>query len=113
MCRLVRCELGCAVRCLPQKGRLGPGPELVPLRPSRAGSRPAISSWRTGHYRGSSPKESSRVASATTANGLGSSAKDWGYDRIVGALANLGCKVCDQTVGNLRRDRDRADIGVM
>jgi hypothetical protein len=24
---------------------------------------------------------------------------DWGYDRIVGALANLGYKVCDQTVG--------------
>src|SRR5262245_24515020 len=23
---------------------------------------------------------------------------DWGYDRIVGALANLGYKVCDQTV---------------
>jgi tetratricopeptide (TPR) repeat protein len=26
---------------------------------------------------------------------------DWGYDRIVGALANLGHKVCDQTVGNV------------
>ena len=26
---------------------------------------------------------------------------DWGYDRIVGALANLGYKVCDQTVGNV------------
>src|SRR5436190_10402852 len=25
---------------------------------------------------------------------------DWGYDRIVGALANLGYEVCDQTVGN-------------
>ena len=25
----------------------------------------------------------------------------WGYDRIVGALANLGCDVCDQTVGNI------------
>ena len=25
---------------------------------------------------------------------------DWGYDRIVGALANLGYKVCDQTVCN-------------
>jgi hypothetical protein len=23
---------------------------------------------------------------------------DWGYDRIVGALANLGYEVCDQTV---------------
>jgi len=27
----------------------------------------------------------------------------WGYDRIVGALANLGHPVSDQTVGNIRR----------
>jgi putative transposase len=27
--------------------------------------------------------------------------RDWGYDRIVGALANLGYAVCDQTVGNV------------
>ena len=27
----------------------------------------------------------------------------WGYDRIVGALANLGYKVSDQTVGNILR----------
>ena len=26
---------------------------------------------------------------------------DWGYDRIVGALANLGYRICDQTVGNV------------
>ena len=26
---------------------------------------------------------------------------DWGYDRIVGALANLGYQVCDRTVGNV------------
>src|SRR5436190_13616010 len=26
---------------------------------------------------------------------------DWGYDRIAGALANLGYKVCYQTVGNV------------
>ena len=26
---------------------------------------------------------------------------DWGYDRIAGALANLGYAVCDQTVGNV------------
>src|SRR5580698_3373011 len=33
----------------------------------------------------------------------------WGYDRIVGALANLGHPVSDQTVGNvLRRLRDRS-----
>jgi hypothetical protein len=27
----------------------------------------------------------------------------WGYDRIVGALANLGYRVSDQTVGNILR----------
>ena len=27
--------------------------------------------------------------------------RDWGYDRIAGALANLGHKICDQTVGNV------------
>ena len=27
--------------------------------------------------------------------------RSWGYDRIVGALANLGCTVSDQTVGNI------------
>src|SRR3984893_4469643 len=27
--------------------------------------------------------------------------RDWGYDRIAGALANLGHEVCDQTVGNV------------
>src|SRR5437867_484354 len=27
--------------------------------------------------------------------------RDWGYDRIVGALANLGFEVSDQTVGNV------------
>jgi len=29
--------------------------------------------------------------------------RDWGYDRIAGALANLGHEVCDQTVGNILR----------
>jgi putative transposase len=29
--------------------------------------------------------------------------KSWGYDRIVGALANLGHEVSDQTVGNVLR----------
>ena len=28
--------------------------------------------------------------------------RPWGYDRIVGALANLGYTVSDQTVGNMR-----------
>src|SRR3981189_1622505 len=32
---------------------------------------------------------------------MASENRDWGYDRIVGALANLGYKVCDQTVGNV------------
>jgi putative transposase len=27
--------------------------------------------------------------------------RDWGYDRIAGALANLGYRVCDQTIGNV------------
>ena len=27
--------------------------------------------------------------------------RDWGYDRIVGALANLGYEISDQTVGNV------------
>jgi hypothetical protein len=30
---------------------------------------------------------------------------DWGYDRIAGALANLGYEVSDQTVGNVLRPR--------
>src|ERR1700736_6482049 len=29
--------------------------------------------------------------------------RDWGYDRIVGALANLGYEISDQTVGNVLR----------
>ena len=36
---------------------------------------------------------------------MASENRDWGYDRIAGALANLGHEVSDQTVGNvLRRD---------
>ena len=30
----------------------------------------------------------------------------WGYDRIVGAMANLGYKLSDQTVGNILRRHD-------
>jgi transposase len=30
----------------------------------------------------------------------------WGYDRIAGALANLGYRLSDQTVGNVLRRRD-------
>src|SRR5262244_1938993 len=32
---------------------------------------------------------------------MASENRDWGYDRIAGALANLGYRVCDQTVGNV------------
>jgi hypothetical protein len=31
----------------------------------------------------------------------------WGYDRIVGALANLGFLLSDQTVGNILRRHGR------
>src|SRR3982074_1595760 len=32
---------------------------------------------------------------------MASENRDWGYDRIVGTLANLGFEVSDQTVGNV------------
>ena len=31
---------------------------------------------------------------------------DWGYDRIQGALANLGREISDQTVGNILKEHD-------
>ena len=34
----------------------------------------------------------------------------WGYDRIVGALANLGHVVSDQTVGNTLRQHRIAPV---
>jgi putative transposase len=34
---------------------------------------------------------------------MASENRDWGYDRIAGALANLGCQISDQTVGNVLR----------
>src|SRR5438874_5780072 len=38
--------------------------------------------------------------------------RDWGYDRIVGALSNLGFEISDQTVGNvLQRQRSAAGAG--
>jgi putative transposase len=36
---------------------------------------------------------------------MASENRSWGYDRIVGALANLGYQVSDQTVGNVLRRR--------
>src|SRR5712672_3112879 len=35
--------------------------------------------------------------------GMASENRDWGYDRIAGALANLGYEISDQTVGNALR----------
>src|SRR3981081_3257079 len=35
--------------------------------------------------------------------GMASENRDWGYDRIAGALANLGHEISDQTVGNVLR----------
>jgi putative transposase len=37
---------------------------------------------------------------------MASENRDWGYDRIVGALANLGYEVSDQTVGNVLQRHD-------
>ena len=34
---------------------------------------------------------------------MASENRDWGYDRIAGAMANLGYVISDQTVGNVRR----------
>src|SRR5215510_4560153 len=34
---------------------------------------------------------------------VGTENRGWGYDRILGALANLGYQVSDQTVGNILR----------
>src|SRR3977135_608348 len=34
---------------------------------------------------------------------MASENRDWGYDRIAGALANLGYEISDQTVGNVLR----------
>ena len=34
--------------------------------------------------------------------------RGWGYDRIVGALANLGHQISDQTVGNVLRRHNLA-----
>ncbi len=34
---------------------------------------------------------------------MASENRDWGYDRIAGALANLGHEISDQTVGNVLR----------
>src|SRR5437773_727912 len=43
---------------------------------------------------------------------MASENRDWGYDRIAGALANLGYEISDQTVGNvLQRQRSAAGAG--
>jgi hypothetical protein len=35
----------------------------------------------------------------------------WGYDRIVGAMVNLGIRLSDQTVGNILRRRKGCGVG--
>jgi hypothetical protein len=43
---------------------------------------------------------------------MASENRGWGFNRIAGALANLGCEISDQTVGNvLRRPRFAASAG--
>ena len=37
---------------------------------------------------------------------MASENRDWGYDRIAGALANLGYEISDQTVGNVLQRHD-------
>ena len=44
--------------------------------------------------------------------GVASENRDWGYDRIVGALANLGYVISDQTVGSIRRKRGKTSGGM-
>src|SRR6516162_8764582 len=44
-----------------------------------------------------------RQRSRRTDHPHGQENRSWGYDRIVGALANLGHEVSDQTVGNVLR----------
>ena len=56
-----------------------------------------------------STSTASRHIAGSSANRIGdqlivrmaSENRDWGYDRIVGALANLGYVISDQTVGNI------------
>jgi putative transposase len=38
---------------------------------------------------------------------MASEDRDWGYDRIAGATANLGYVISDQTVGNVLRSGRR------
>src|SRR5262249_40224932 len=67
-----------------QCGPAGDHPGLVPPAPG-----PQIR-WLEGPSR---PRQASdRMAKEN---------RDWGYDRIAGALANLGYQACDQTVGNV------------
>src|SRR5215467_7000300 len=44
-----------------------------------------------------------QTRSGSAGGSLRSRELGWGYDRIVGALANLGHQVSDQTVGNILR----------
>jgi putative transposase len=39
--------------------------------------------------------------------------RSWGYDRIAGALANLGHRISDQTVGNILRRHNIAPAAIL
>ncbi len=43
---------------------------------------------------------------------IASVSRDWGYDRIAGALANLEHEIPDQTVGNVLRRHGRQNIAI-
>jgi hypothetical protein len=53
------------------------------------------------HRRPGRPRIDKEVAELIV--GIAKENRSWGYDRIVGALANLGYRVSDQTVGNVLR----------
>ena len=76
-------------------------PNPILSSPGTAGSLPANST--APNYRGSSGRP--RIAPEVEALIVRFARENsgWGYDRIVGALANLGHSVSDQTVGNILR----------
>ena len=80
----------------------------LPLWPSRIRSWPGIEGWSPRKFDGSKhrqypgrPPVSAEVEALVVRMARENSG--WGYDRIVGALANLGHQVSDQTVGNILR----------
>ena len=89
--RLGRKALGRGRNC----GQAGHHPGLVP----QAG-RPQVR-WLEGSSRPGPTADHGEVEQLIVR--MAEENRDWGYDRIVGALANLGYQVSDQTVGNVLR----------